>query len=81
MWLDLGDYRGPSRFHAFVMYAIARRRQREVTLAYRTYVSDSLQNAPKGMALTRRFADMIRPREEIDADAIIEHVISITSQE
>ena len=81
LWLDLGEYRGPSRFHAFVMYALTRRRERAREMAYRVYVTDSLRMAPQGQYLSRRYADLIRPRQEIDADAIIDHVLASACSE
>ena len=74
LWLDLGDYHGPGHFHAFLMYAVARTRNRAMDEAYRSYVADSLQNIPQGRYITRRFSDLTRPHEEIDADATIERV-------
>lgn len=76
MWLDLGEYRGPSHFHAFVRYCTERTRQRAKLLSYRTYVTDSLQAAVQGKYLTRRWSDIIAPHEDIDVDATIEHVIA-----
>lgn len=76
MWLDLGDYRGPSHFHAFVRYGLARTRQRAVTRSYRAYVTDSLQLAPQGKVLGRRWLDLVEPRAEIDVEATIEHVMA-----
>lgn len=79
MWLDLGEYHGPSRFHAFVRYAIAKRRQRSVELAYRVYVTESLRYAPQGMAISKPFLDSITPREDFDPDQVIERVLSVVS--
>lgn len=81
MWLDLGDYRGPSRFHAFVMWSVARSRQRAKETAFRVYVTDSLQMAPQGMYLSRRYADALAPKQEIDVDAIIDHVADLLGTE
>lgn len=75
MWLDLGEYRGPSRFHAFLCYCVARFQHRQEKKAYRLYVTESLRMAPQGKYLTQSFDDMIRPHEEIDVEATIEHVI------
>lgn len=74
MWLDLGEYRGPSRFHAFVMFCMARCRQRVRDRAYQSLVFDSLQNIPQGKYIPRGLDDLLRPRQEIDVDAIIDHV-------
>lgn len=76
LWLDLGEYSGPGLFHAFLMYAAGRAKVRADDMAYRTYVTDSLRAIPRGEYLTRRFADLFRTCEEIDADAIIDSVIS-----
>lgn len=81
MWLDLGEYRGPSRFHAFVMYCIARRRQRIRDRAYQSLVFESLQNVPQGRYIPRSLEELLRPRQEIDVDAIIDHVAEILGTE
>ena len=81
MWLDLGEYRGPSRFHAFVMYCIARRRQRIRDRAYQSLVFESLQNVPQGRYIPRNLEELLRPRQEIDVDAIIDHVAEILGTE
>lgn len=75
MWLDLGDYHGPSRFHAFLMYSAQRTKARGETLAFRSYVADSLQNSPQGKYLPQRWIDMITPHKDIDVDATIDKVI------
>lgn len=77
MWLDLGDYHGPSRFHAFVMYSAARRRRYEVGMAYKNYVTESLRLAPQGMAIGKPFHDMLLPRREIDVEGVIDHIASV----
>lgn len=74
LWLDLGEYRGPSRFHAFVMFCAARRRRRAIEQVYAAYVTDSLQGIPQGKFLQRRFSDLTKTREDIDVDAVIDHV-------
>ncbi len=74
LWLDLGEYRGPSRFHAFVMYCAGRYAQRHVELSYRTYVTDSLQGAASGKYVSQRWVDLIAVHEDFDADATIDHV-------
>ena len=76
MWLDLGEYHGPSRFHAFLRYCIERTKQRNVTESFRVYVTDSLQNAPQGKYLMQRWSDLTKPHEDIDVDATIDHVLS-----
>lgn len=81
MWLDLGEYRGPSRFHAFVMYCVSRRNQRVRLRAYRSLVFESLQNIPQGKYIPRSLEDLMRPRQEIDVDAIIDHVADMICSE
>lgn len=80
MWLDLGDYHGPSHFHAFVMYAIARHRKRVVQSACRDYICDTLRMIPQGMYPARTFSELIQPRREIDVSAIIDHVASVIGE-
>jgi hypothetical protein len=74
LWLDLGEYRGPSRFHAFVMFCIARGRNRAVDRAYRSLMFASLQNIPQAKYIPYELDELLRPRPEIDVDAIIDHV-------
>lgn len=81
MWLDLGEYRGPSRFHSFVMYVSARALEHGETLLYRSYVTESLRLAQEGKAIRRTYIDLIKPRERIDVDAIIEHVLDVATSE
>lgn len=81
MWLDLGEYRGPSRFHAFVMFCMARRRQRVMDRAYQSLVFESLQNIPQGRYIPRSLDELLQPRQEIDVDAIIDHVAGLLGTE
>lgn len=81
MWLDLGEYRGPSRFHAFVMFSAARRKRRERDKAYQSLVFESLQNIPQGKYIPRSLGELLRPRQEIDVDAIIDHVAELLGTE
>lgn len=81
MWLDLGDYRGPSHFHAFVMYALARRKRDARDTAYRVYVTESLRNIPQGKYIPHELEHYLRPREEIDVEAIIDRVASAVSED
>lgn len=76
MWLDLGEYHGPSHFHAFVMFCTARTKQRGVIGSYREYVTESLRNIPQGKYMTKPWQELMKPHEEIDVEATIEHVIS-----
>ena len=81
LWLDLGEYRGPSRFHAFVMFCLARRRSRTIDRACRSLMFASLQNIPQGKYFPRGLDELLRPRQEIDVDAIIDHVADIIGSE
>lgn len=81
MWLDLGDYRGPSHFHAFVMYALARRRRKQSEWMYRTYVTESLRNIPQGQYIPHELSHYLKPREEIDVEDIISRVASAVSED
>ena len=45
------------------------------------YVTDMLRNIPQGKYLTQRWADIIKPRVDFDADDIIEHVMARVSEE
>ncbi len=58
------------------MYAVGRMRMYAEEMAYRTYVTDSLMLAPQGMYLSARFEDAIRPREEIDVEGTIDHILA-----
>ena len=81
MWLDLGDYRGPSRFHVFVRYAVSKAKARAEEKSFRTYVTDSLQNIPQSKFVTRRWIDTLKPHEDIDVDAIVERVATMIGAE
>lgn len=81
MWLDLGDYRGPSHFHALLQYMIERRQARAKELSFRVYVTDMLRNIPQGKYMTQRWADIIKPHVDFDVDDIIDHVAARLSEE
>lgn len=81
MWLDLGDYRGPSHFHALLRYMIERRQARAKELSFRVYVTDMLRNIPQGKYMTQRWADIIKPHADFDVDDIIDHVAARLSEE
>ena len=53
---------------------VQRSRQRAVDGTWRRYIADSLHAMSQGKYLSDRYDDMIRPREEIDVDAVIERV-------
>lgn len=53
---------------------VQRSRQRAVDRAWKSYIADSLHAMSQGKSLRDRYDDIIRPREEIDVDAIIERV-------
>lgn len=74
MWLALGTYVGPRSAHALLRYAGAVVADRAEARAYRTYVTDSLWYQAQGKALRDRFADLMRPRKEIDVEGTIDMV-------
>lgn len=74
MWLALGTYVGPRTAHALFCYVAAYVKQRDEERAYRMYVTDSLWYKAQGKALRDRFADLIRPRKEIDVEETIDMV-------
>lgn len=81
MWLDLGEYHGPSHFHALLRYMIERRQVRAKELSFRVYLTDMLRNIPQGKYMTQRWADIIKPRKDFDVDDIIDHVAARLSEE
>lgn len=81
MWLDLGEYHGPSHFHALLRYMIERRQMRAKELSFRVYLTDMLRNIPQGKYATQRWADIIKPRKDFDVDDIIDHVAARLSEE
>lgn len=58
------------------MYAACRRERRGRETAYRSLVFQSLQNIPQGKYIPRSLGELMRPRQEVDVDAIIDRVIS-----
>lgn len=44
-------------------------------MSYRRYVTDMLQNIPQGKYLQQQWSYLVTPRESIDVDATIDHVI------
>jgi hypothetical protein len=64
-----------------VRYSVARTKARVEQKSYRIYVTDSLQNIPQSKYVTRRWVDTLRPREEIDVDAIIDKVAAMIGDE
>ena len=81
MWLDLGDYHGPSHFHAFLRYCTERTRQRGVARSYQMYVTNALQNIPQGKYMSKQWSDLIEPHKEIDVQATIDHVVKALEEE
>lgn len=63
------------------MYAIGRCRERVRDRAWRSLVFDSLQNIPQGKYIPRSLEDIMRPRQDIDVDAIIDHVADLLGSE
>lgn len=60
-------------------YCVARRRERDVTMAYRNYLCDSIYAQARGEMLTSRFSDLLVRHEPIDAEAVVDHVTSLVS--
>ena len=56
------------------MFCLSRATFRSRERAYRGYVTDSLMYAPQGMYLTRRFEDLMRPRDDFDPEQVYEHL-------
>lgn len=63
------------------MYAIGRCRVRAKDRAWRSLVFDSLQNIPQGKYIPMGLEEIMRPRQEIDVDAIIDHVATLLGSE
>lgn len=49
--------------------------------AYRSLMFDSLQNIPQGKYIPRGLDELLRPRQEIDVDAIIDHIAGVIGTE
>lgn len=73
IWTALGEYRGPYRVHAFLQYARERRKRDAAELSYRAFVTDCVGAL---VGASRRWVDSVVPKEEIDTQSVIEHVIS-----
>lgn len=56
---------------------MALHRERQETMAYRIYVTESLRLIPQGKYLTQGFGDMLRPKTipDMDGDAIVADVV------
>lgn len=63
------------------MYSAERQRERSRQRAYQALIFDSLQNIPQGKYIPQRLEEILRPRQEIDVDAIIEHVAALLGTE
>lgn len=74
--MALGEYRGPSSIRAFFRYAEQVEEESDRTEVFRYYVTESLRLMGEQKYLTTSYHELIHPREEIDADAIIDDVIS-----
>lgn len=66
----LGDYRGPKKAKVIIKYILARNRREQETLAYRTYVTDSLRLSAENKYINERWVDMIRPKKQEDVNAL-----------
>lgn len=63
------------------MYAIGRCRRDAMESAWRSLVFDSLQNIPQGRYIPMSLGELMRPRQEIDVDEIIDHVEDLLGSE
>ena len=63
------------------MYCAARRHERTRRNAYQSLVFESLQNIPQGKFIPRGLDDILKPRQEIDVDAVIEHIAEVIGTE
>lgn len=59
-----------------VGYVVELYRQRTERDLFRVYVADSLRLVPQMSYLAKRWSDVIRPPEEIDAESIVDDVVS-----
>lgn len=73
IWLALGEYRGPLSARAFFGYLTARVERETEERSYRAYVTDCI-GALAGAS--RRWYESVEDVPEIDAQAVIEDVIS-----
>ena len=58
------------------MYALARRRDKQVRMTCWTYVAESLRCIPQGQYIPHGLDYYLTPREDIDAEAIIDKVVA-----
>lgn len=56
---------------------MALHRERQETMAYRLYVTESLRLIPQGKYITQSFSDALKPSsgKDADGDAIVREVI------
>lgn len=56
---------------------MALHRERQETMAYRLYVTESLRLIPQGKYITQSFGDALKPvsGKDVDGDAIVREVI------
>lgn len=60
----------------FFGYAAAEFERERLDRAFRSYVADSLHFMPQGQYVAARFGELVEPRPEIDAEAIVENVLA-----
>lgn len=68
-WLAYGEYRGRRNIRPFLRYVIARLDEENREMAYRIYVTQSLQNVPQNKYITKSYYDMIYPKPEDNRSA------------
>ena len=76
-WLSYGEYKGRRELRPFLRYVEARIEEYNREETYRIYVTRSLQIAPRGESLTKKYYDIVNPRveEHISGDEIVADVM------
>lgn len=73
--MALGEYRGPRRAHAFRKYAEQVATERMRRHEWQCYMADAWWYNAQGQYNTVRYRDMVEPREDFDAQGVIDSVI------
>ena len=75
MWIALGEYRGYPCMRAFMRYALARARRRDVDMAFMLFVTESLRLAPQGKCIGIPFRDIVCPKPDMKPEEVARGVI------
>lgn len=70
----MGEYVGAMRLDVFMRYALFRLVERQREESYKIYVTDHLK-ALLGKGSKSRWIDLIRPKQDIDADEIVKDIV------